>query len=61
MLITALVYFVFGETLYALMFNTLKLATFLNIGISALASTALTHLVMLIIIAVVPLFVKKRK
>lgn len=61
MLIGAVVYLLFGEIPYAWMFNTLKLATFSILDLHALASTALTHLVMLIVIAVIPFTARKHQ
>lgn len=55
MLITVLVYEFFGQIPYAWMFNTLKLLAFSNFDFSTAAATAVTHFMMLGVIALAPI------
>ena len=54
MMITAGVYLWFGELPYAWLFNTLKLTSFAKTALSTVTSTMITHVVMLVVIAVAP-------
>ena len=55
MLITVLVYKIFGQVPYAWMFNTLKLLAFSDFDFSTAAATAVTHFAMLGVIALAPI------
>lgn len=55
MLITVLVYEIFGQIPYAWMFNTLKLLAFSEFDFSTAAATAVTHFMMLGVIALAPI------
>lgn len=55
MLITVLVYEIFGQIPYAWMFNSLKLLAFSEFDFSSANATAVTHFVMLGVIALAPI------
>lgn len=56
MLITVLVYKIFGQVPYAWMFNTLKLLAFSKLeSVTTAGATAVTHIIMLGVIALAPI------
>ncbi|MBE6680254.1 MAG: hypothetical protein E7598_07025 [Ruminococcaceae bacterium] len=61
MLITAVVYILFGEIAYAWMFNSLKLLAFVSNDFSSFGATAIMHIIMLCVIAIAPYTVKKAR
>ena len=58
--ISVIMYKKFGEVPYAWCFSTLKLAAFLPVDLSTLRATMLSHLVMLLVIAIAPLDINSR-
>lgn len=53
-LVTVVAYLLCGETVYAVLFNALKLATFLPANLPTMAATMVTHAIMLAVIAIAP-------